>query len=166
MQDKTAFVTTLIDYYGLYSYHQYPDWEEAEKLVDKNSRMKKLEDTMLLDIEAGLQKRFIPYIQLHEFEALLFSEIEVFDNSFEKQEFLDYDYLVETISKNSNPEMINNGLETAPSKRLEKIIKGYYSDKENNKAFYGSTIAHDIGLQKIRSKCPRFNDWIARLENI
>ncbi|WP_299290909.1 DUF4276 family protein [uncultured Mucilaginibacter sp.] len=166
LQDQTAFVTTLIDYYGLYSRHQYPRWEEAEKLVDKNSRMKKLEDAMLMDIETDLQRRFIPYIQLHEFEALLFSEIDVFNNNFEKKEFLDYNYLVETIDKNSNPEMINNGTETAPSKRLGKIIKGYYSDKENNKAFYGSTLAHDIGLQKIRSKCPRFNNWIATLENI
>ncbi|RYY06576.1 MAG: DUF4276 family protein [Sphingobacteriaceae bacterium] len=159
-QDTTAFVTTLIDYYGLHTNHHYPDWEEAEKLVDKNSRMKKLEDAMLQDIESGLQKRFIPYIQLHEFEALLFSEIEVFDGSFEEKEFLNYNYLVETISKNSNPELINNGNETAPSKRLEKIIMGY------DKVAYGSLLAQDIGLQKIRSKCPRFNSWITKLENI
>ncbi len=160
LQDPTAFVTMLIDYYGLHSHHQYPDWEEVEKIVDKNSRMKKLEDAMQLNIEVGLQKRFIPYIQLHEFEALLFSEIEVFDRSFEEYEFISYDYLVETISKNSNPEMINNGNETAPSKRLEKIIKGY------DKVAFGSLLAHDIGLEKIRSKCPRFNNWITRLESI
>lgn len=166
LQDKTVFVTTLIDYYGLYSNHRYPSWEEAEKLTDKTSRMKKLEDAMLQDIKSTLQRRFIPYIQLHEFEALLFSDISVFDNSFENNEFLDYNYLVETISKNSNPEMINNGNETAPSKRLERIIKGYYSDKENNKAFYGSILAHDIGLKKIRNKCLRFSNWITTLENI
>lgn len=160
LQEQTAFVTTLIDYYGLYSHHKYPGWEEAEKLVDKNSRMSKLENAMFNGIEIGLQKRFIPYIQLHEFEALLFSEIEVFEQSFEKNEFLNYNYLIETIGKNSNPEMINNGDETAPSKRLEKIIKGY------DKVSYGSLLAQDIGLQKIRNKCPRFNDWIVRLENI
>ncbi len=166
LQEQTTFVTTLIDYYGLYSHHKYPGWEEAEKLVDKNSRMSKLEDAMFHDIVAGLQRRFIPYIQLHEFEALLFSEIEVFDNSFEKNEFLNYDYLIETISKNSNPEMINNGNETAPSKRLSKILKDYYSENSNLKVLYGSMLAQDIGLQKIRSKCPRFNNWIEKLENI
>lgn len=166
LYDKTAFVTTLIDYYGINHHHKFPGWKEAEKVVNKNNRMKKLEDCMLNDIALDLQQRFIPYIQLHEFEGLLFSDKQVFDNSFEEDEFLDYEYLLETINNNSNPEMINNGNETAPSKRLSKIIKGYYSENENLKVLYGSTLAHDIGLPKIRSKCIRFNDWITKLESI
>jgi len=166
LQDKTAFVTTLIDYYGIYGHHNYPEWKEAEKLADKNAAMAKLEKAMLCDIESDLQLRFIPYIQLHEFEGLLFSDIEVYNNSFEENEFEDYDYLIKTIKDNPNPEMINNGNTTAPSKRLAKIIKGYYSENENLKVLYGSTLAHDIGLNKIRSKCPRFNDWIIKLETI
>jgi hypothetical protein len=133
---------------------------ESQKIADKEERMSFLEDAMLDDIDPKLRNRFVPYIQLHEFEALLFSEQEVFDNSFEKNEFLDYNYLVETIKKNSNPEMINDGNETAPSKRLAKIIKDY------SKVVYGSMLTHDIGLDKIRSKCSRFNNWILKLENI
>jgi len=121
---------------------------------------------MLEDIDEENRRRFIPYIQLHEFEGLLFSELAVYDNSFEENEFEDYDYLLETIKSNPNPELINKGIETAPSKRLSRIIKGYYTDNENLKVFYGSTLAHDIGLQKIRSKCPRFNAWITKLEKI
>jgi hypothetical protein len=62
-----------------------------------------------------------------------------------------------------NPEMINNGTESAPSKRLARIIKGYFTEKENGGVFYGSILAHDIGLEKIRGKCPRFDTWLGKL---
>ena len=31
LEDKTAYLTTLIDYYGLHSYHGFPSWDEAKK---------------------------------------------------------------------------------------------------------------------------------------
>ena len=73
---------------------------------------------------------------------------------------MNYDYLVATINDFNNPEMINDGSETAPSKRLSKIIQGY------SKISYGSLVAEEIGLLKIRTKCPRFSGWITKLENI
>lgn len=160
LQDPTAYVTTLIDYYGIHEHHNYPEWIEAQKLPDKNKRMERLEYAMLNDIQPDLQRRFIPYIQLHEFEGLLFSDIEVFANNFEESEFINYEYLIETVQNNPNPEMINDNNETAPSKRLSKIIRGYL------KVIYGSSLAYEIGISKIRSKCPRFNVWITKLENI
>lgn len=165
-EDKNALVTTLIDYYGIHEHHKYPEWKEAQTLNNKNAAITRIEAGMLSSISASLQNRFIPYIQLHEFEGLLFSDISVFDNSFEEDEFLDYGYLVKTIHDYPNPEMINDGPNTAPSKRLSKIIKGYYSDNENYKVLYGSLLAQDLGLKTIREKCPRFNDWINKLENI
>lgn len=159
-QDKTAIVTTLIDYYGIHKHHKYPNWEDAKSMTNKNDAMQLMETSMSNDITNGLQNRFIPYIQLHEFEGLLFSDLKVFDDNFEKGEFLNYDYLVATIRDFGNPEMINDGSETAPSKRLSKIIKGY------SKVNYGSLVAQEIGLLKIRGKCSRFNEWIIKLENI
>jgi hypothetical protein len=166
LQDQKAFVTTLIDYYGIHSHHDFPEWNEAQKIPDKTKRMCRLENAMKENLQFDLQDRFIPYIQLHEFEGLLFSEIEVFDNNFEWNEFKDYNYLVETIQLNPNPEMINDNSETAPSKRLARILKGYSSEKKNQKVLYGSLLAQEIGLSKIRAKCPRFNDWITKLESI
>lgn len=160
LEDKDAIVTTLIDYYGIYAHHEYPKWEEAKRKINRAERMDILENEMLMDISEDLQTRFIPYIQLHEFEGLLFSDLWVFDNNFEDDEFLDYDYLIQTIRDNPNPELINDGNETAPSKRLSRIIRGY------DKVIYGALFAYDIGLAKIRSKCPRFNDWITKIENI
>jgi len=165
-QDSTAIVTTLIDYYGIYEHHDYPEWKDSQGLVDKSERLTKIETAMKNDIDVELQGRFIPYIQLHEFEALLFSEIEVFKDNFTPQEFKDYPYLQKTIDDNPNPETINDGNETAPSKRLEKIIRGYRSDKESLKVIYGSLLAQEIGLTKIRAKCSRFNSWILKLESI
>lgn len=159
-QDPTAFVTTLIDFYGIHAYHNYPNWLQASQNIDKNIGMDLMEKGMLNGIDAQLKNRFFPYIQLHEFEGLLFSDLSVFDNGFEKNEFLDYNYLVQTINENENPELINDSTITAPSKRLMKIIKDY------SKITHGCLLAQDIGINKIRSKCPRFNDWIAKLEKI
>lgn len=163
LQDKTAFVTTLVDFYGLYANMDFPGWEHSLKLNDKSHRLAFLEKSMQEDIRPDLQRRFMPYIQLHEFEGLLFCEADVFDRNFEKNEFLNYDYLIETIEQNPNPEMINDGYETAPSKRLEKIIKRYKSEQ---KVIYGTLLAQEIGLNKIRSKCPRFNEWVDKLERL
>jgi hypothetical protein len=159
-QDPTAFVTTLIDFYGLHANHNYPNWLQANQHNNKNTGMDLMEQGMLTSIPAQLQQRFIPYIQLHEFEGLLFCDINVFDNGFEENEFLDYNYLVQTLNDNQNPELINDSSITAPSKRLLKIIKDY------SKITHGCLIAQDIGIIKIRAKCPRFNKWIDDLEHI
>ncbi|TAJ11328.1 DUF4276 family protein [Marinilabiliaceae bacterium JC017] len=154
----TAYVSLLIDYYGIEAKHQFPRWEASLAIADKNERMDFLEQAMANDLDEKSRYRFIPYLQLHEFEGLLFCNRQVFDDNFEEDEFLDYSYLMETL-KESNPEMINNGGETAPSKRLEKIIKGY------KKPVLGSLLAQEIGLSRIREKCPRFNAWITQLTN-
>jgi hypothetical protein len=119
-----------------------------------------LEEAMKELIDDNWRFRFIPYIQLHEFEGLLFSELNVFILQIPKNEIANYNELIQTINDNPNPELINDGKETAPSKRLMRIIKGY------NKIVYGSLLAQEIGLEKIRNKCPRFNDWLNLLENV
>ena len=114
-------------------------------------------EQMSLDIDENLRSRFIPYIQLHEFEGLLFSNIAVFQNNFTKQE-LDFQQLEDAISSVKTPEEINNGPATAPSERLKKAIKGY------DKVVYGTCLASDIGLNTIREKCILFNEWVMKLE--
>lgn len=165
-QDNTTIVSLLIDYYGISSKHQFPKWVEASTIIDKNLRMAVLEKGMADAIDNSLRHRFIPYVQLHEFEALLFSDKRVFDNSFNDDEFSDYPHLVEVFNTFDNPEDINDNIETAPSKRLARIIKGYKSEKSSLKVLYGTLIAQAIGLSTIRAKCPRFNNWIRLLERI
>ncbi|TAG58365.1 MAG: DUF4276 family protein [Cytophagales bacterium] len=161
IQNPNIIVTTFIDYYGILERHNFPNWLESEKILDKNVRIKSLENAILLDINPNLQHRFFPYIQLHEFECLLFCNPNVFTNNFDENEFLDFDYLLETFNSYSNPEMINNGDETSPSKRLSRILKNKY-----NKVTFGSLLAEEIGLKLIMEKCPRFNEWVLKIENV
>ncbi len=159
--DPTAFVTTFIDYYGLQKKHSFPNWSEAEAEREKNRRMELLEKGMKHDIGEAYNSRFIPYVQLHEFEGLLFNDINVFYNQFEPEELIGEKELRNTFNEfNDNPEMINNGRESAPSKRLERIIKGY------DKIVFGNIIAEEIGIERIRSKSPRFSHWIAEIIKI
>ncbi|TAE38652.1 MAG: DUF4276 family protein [Sphingobacteriales bacterium] len=158
--DKTAFVTTLIDYYGLYSKYQFPSWDESLNVVDKNFRMDFLETKMLEDIDEQFRYRYLPYIQLHEFEGLLFTEIYVFFEQIPTHELVGIEELKQTFIDFSNPEMINDKKETSPSNRLQRIIKGY------NKVVYGNYLADAIGLEKIRNKSYRFNNWLNKIENL
>ena len=159
-QDSNAFVTTLIDYYGINGKLKFPKWEEAKEIVDKSERMTFLEAAMKALIDPKLSHRFIPYIQLHEFEGLLFSNIDVFTAQIAANKFRDFNELAQTIEDHPNPELINDGKTTAPSKRLERLIIGY------NKPVYGAILADAIGLSRIRSKCPRFNSWLSILEGV
>ncbi len=158
--DPSAFVTMLIDYYGIYKKHNFPNWNKAEKIIDKYERMSILEEGMLKDIEDKLSYRFIPYIQLHEFEGLLFNKEEYFYRVIPKEELIGQEELKKTFNEFENPEMINDNPDSAPSKRLKRIIKGY------NKIVYGNILAEEIGLRNIRNKSHRFNKWILQIENI
>lgn len=157
-QDRESFVTTMLDYYGINSKHLFPQWDEAKKIADKNARVAMLENAMKSEIAEDLRYKFIPYLQLHEFEGLLFNKIEVFKNNFEAGK-ANFSALEKIINDYPNPEMINEGAETAPSKRLGKIITGY------DKVTDGINLAREIGLGNIRAKSPRFNLWIEALEN-
>ena len=159
LYETDVYVSMLIDYYGIKKNHNFPGWQEAQDITDKYNRMTFLFEKMNDDLPTQLQNRFLPYIQLHEFEGLLFSDISVMQNHFTKEE-LNINALQEAVNKYENPEMINDNPNTAPSKRLQNAISGY------NKVLYGKILAMDIGIDKIREKCPLFNDWVTHMLTI
>ena len=159
-ESSSVFVSTLIDYYGLYQKYNFPRWEEGNKIYDKDNRMSFLEEAMNKDVSESLQHRFIPYLQLHEFEALLFIDLQTFYEQVPRSDLVGIDELEDTFAKYINPEMINNSKDTSPGHRLERIIKGY------KKPLYGHYLAEAIGIERIRSKCPRFNNWVQTLITI
>lgn len=158
--DKTAIVTTLIDYYGLYTKHSFPNWSICEAIANKVDRMVALETAMSNDIDETYRHRFIPYLQLHEFEGLLFNDINIIYSQVPPADIVNEAELVKTFAQYDNPEMINNIRTTSPSHRLQRIIKGY------NKVVYGSILSEAIGLERMRAKSPRFNEWVTKLEYI
>lgn len=160
VSDNTVYVTLFIDYYGISSQHGFPKWHESEKIMDKNERISFLKSAMKNDIDKEINFRFLPYIQLHEFEGLLFSGLETFKEVFGEKNLMDVDLLQKTFSDFSNPEMINSGKETSPSHRLKRIVKGY------DKIVYGSILAESIGLKKIMDKCPGFCRWVKDIASL
>jgi hypothetical protein len=156
-QQKNALVTTFFDYYGVKT-KKFPNWKETVGINKANvrERIEILESGMLKEIDSNLRYRFIPYVQLHEFEALLFNNIEVFDEMFEFEQY-DRAELLNIFNEFPDPEMIDQGTETSPSHRLIKIIPAY------RKVIQGNAIAEKIGIEQIRQKNKHFNDWIEQL---
>jgi len=157
-QDKhpEARFTTMFDLYALPN--DFPEFEEAQKRPDPYQKVKHLENALFDDISYSC---FIPYIQLHEFEALILS-----DPIKLEERFPDYQskvqQLVSLCQTFDSPELINDGQQTAPSKRIIQAIPRYKGAKES----VAPLIAKKIGLETIRQKCPHFNQWIERLENL
>ncbi len=110
-------------------------------------------------LEGGLgdainDQRFIPYIQLHEFEALLFSSNKGFECFYDITVYSKTKQIVDSFA---NPEEINSSYQTAPSKRLLSIKPDY------DKVLEGNLIAKEIGISSILEKCPRFKVWVEKL---
>lgn len=157
-EDRNADVafTTMFDYYALPN--DFPGYAEAKKLRDPYKKVAAVEKALAEDMA---DRRFIPYIQLHEFEALLFVKPEKFGIEYfgNQQGIAKLQAIAEEFG---SPELINQGSETAPSKR----IIGVYPDYANNKAAIGSMIAHEIGIDEMKKACSHFNAWVTRLEQL
>lgn len=153
--------TTMFDLYALPN--DFPGYAVAQTIGDPYVRVNSLEADFAKDINDG---RFIPYIQLHEFEALLFCGIahiaKYYPGCDKRCKQLEKDLL----DAGGNPELINNGPSTAPSKRIIKAIEGDKKTHYNyNKPVTGKNVAKQIGIETLRAKCRHFNDWIEKLIN-
>ena len=100
--------------------------------------------------------RLIPYIQLHEFEALLFSEPSAFLEAFPANQSA-VEQLRAIRAQFHNPEEIDESPDNGPSKRILYILSDY------QKPVDGLLIAGRIGLDVIRRECRHFDDWITRI---
>lgn len=149
------FFTTMIDLYALHT--NFPGIEGAEKLRHlPYERVEALEKSWF--DETG-DNRFIPFIQLHEFEAYLFCDVSRFASVFENAESK-ISALRKLADQFQSPELIDDGLHTAPSKRIGGQFPEFVKPTD------GPQLAERIGLEHIRSKCPHFNRWLERLENL
>jgi hypothetical protein len=152
LSDKTALVTTMMDYYGLPSdtpgFATRPESSPIEKVTY-------VEESLYAHFKSPLN--FIPFLVLHEYETLLFSsEIELPQLM---RDSIKEDLFKEICRSKSTPEEINEGETTHPSKRIMDLYKHY------RKVIHGIQTAQKIGLQTIISKCPHFSQWIKKIEN-
>jgi hypothetical protein len=149
--------TSMLDLYAFPKDELSPYNEYIQSIIDPYQKIDALETEIAKDIN---HPKFIPYIQLHEFEAFLLVEpdrlITMYPNGQTGINRLKRDIA------NRRPEEINESKQTAPSKRIIR----YLPDYEGQKAQVGPLVVSDIGLNALRSNCPHFNDWIAKLESI
>lgn len=141
-------VSMLVDFFRC---PNLPNKEVWDKIGNHKEQVATMEQSISNDIR---DHRFIPYIQLHEFEALLFSSPAGFEAYFSDEEAKK---AVSVIDDFENPEDINTSPTGAPSKRLSSIRQKY------EKVVEGNVIALEIGMEKILAKCPRFKAWIDKL---
>ncbi len=151
-QNDKPYVTTMIDYYGLPK--SYPGMDSVPNGTC-NNKVEFLEQQIADDIN---HRRFIPYLQLHEFEAILFASPEkICDTLIQSDKLQEVQKVRDTFN---NPEEINDNPQTCPSRRIKNIFPEY------NKVVYGPLISQRIGLSIIRENCPHFNQWLTKLESI
>jgi len=152
LNDSSAtVVTTMIDYYKLPS-----DFPESKILIESDcvKRVKAVEASLSEDIN---NSKFIPYIQLHEFEALIFSDPSVITNYFSHDKKM-INQINKIKAQFTTPENIN--LDNPPSRQLLRLFPDY------DKVVAGTAISLETGLEKIRQECPHFNEWIEKLESL
>ena len=155
-QNGDARFTTAFDLYRLPS--DFPGYGDAQATVDPYDKIRILEAALCDDIGDW---RFIPYLQLHEFEALLLSEPGQLAAHFTDGQAR-MQNLITTAGQIFNPELINEGPDTAPSKRIIAEIPEY----AGLKASAGPIVTEKIGLATLRAKCRHFGEWISQLEEL
>ncbi len=138
-------VTTLYDFYGF-------------RGKEGSETKETLEQKILNSVAEPLRDKVIPYVQMYEFEGLLFSSPDAIENTIGQKGLSAWATSV-LADFGGNPEKINNSAQTAPSKRL--LAESSYA-----KTIHGPNIAIEIGLDGLRKKCSGFNDWLSQLESL
>ncbi len=158
-QDQPC-VTTLVDLYQLGT--DFPDFNKAMNLP-LPKKLTCLTDAWHKDIiqSTGCQpERFLPYIQAHEFEALLFSDVTAITETSEQWQKATKE-LQAIKDKAESPEYINNTAETKPTAHFKRLLPR----PSYKKVRHGSIIMQKIGLNVIEQECHFFAEWVKNIRN-
>lgn len=158
--DRGLIVSTMVDYYGMPR-----DWPGRAAIPPNGATPSQIAvpieqgmlDAVMREMGSGFDaSRFVPYVMMHEFEAMLFSDcsrlaIGIGQPALEPR-------LQAVRDEFDTPEAIDDSPDSAPSKRIEGLVDGYQKPQT------GILTALAIGLDAIRGECPHFAEWVARLE--
>lgn len=153
--------TTMFDLYALPG--DFPGHEGTQCKTNKYERVAAIETAFANCIGSD---RFIPYIQLHEFEALVLCGLDFLKDMYkgcDKQ----IDFLKSDLNKFDNPELVNDKPETAPSKRIIKAVEGgkkklYNYDEPKS----GRFVTQNVGIDELRARCRHFDEWVGKLLSV
>lgn len=152
LKEKDVIVSMLIDYFRLAS--DFPNFDQCQQLNVVDTKLDVLEQALAYSIN---DRRFVPYIQKHEFEALLFASDSGFIKYLKPKTCDQLRVITEAFN---NPEDINN--DQPPSYRLIDVMKSI-EGLAYDKPAYGNIFALEVGIEQILAKCPRFAQWVERL---
>lgn len=154
---QNYYFTTMIDLYAISN--DFPNFDESKIYIDKYKKIDFLEESFYKDIGAD---NFIPYIQLHEFETLMFHDLQkIADEFFEIK--VNLKEFQKEINQYDNLELINSSFSKAPSKRIDKYTNGQYCGR---KVSASSNILKDVDINILREKYIHFNKWLQLIEEI
>lgn len=137
------YVSTFYDFYGF-------------KGRDDDESKDTLEQKMKEHVHESVRLKLIPYIQMYEFEGMLFSSPECIAANLKDDSLIQWAAAI-LAEFNNSPEEINDSPETAPSKRFER-------DTIYRKTTHGPNIAKEIGIEKLRARCAGFHAWLTSME--
>jgi Domain of unknown function (DUF4276) len=160
---STRHVGVLVDYYRL-----PPDWPGRTVAATKPvpHRGPFIETALKADLLDELGDRFVPCIEVHEFESLLFVEPETSALTIAIGAGLDdYELVAAQLAAikskcGGDAEAIDDSPQTAPAKRIISIVPGY------DKVGWGVPAAADVSLNALRSGCRWLDRWLTSLEAI
>jgi hypothetical protein len=147
---STTVLTTMFDYYA------FPP--DAPGMADRPrgssyDRVQHVESALVKAID---DKRFLPNLVLHEIEAWVLADCsrlgQVMGDARPAVE------LERIVQQESGPELVNEGVDTAPSKRIVNAYPRY------TKTVDGPLVIADAGLDSIRSSCPHMDKWLREIE--
>ena len=158
-QRPDTYISTMFDYFRLEQ--EWPGNSSTQGCNTSIEKAEKIEDATLVKVrdlfpDHNVEGRLVPYIEMHEFEALLFSDASILADKIG----VDANKIQNVLDEFGEPEEINDGPDTAPSKRLISLHKGY------RKVAMGKAISEAIGISTMREKCPHFDSWLTRLEKL
>jgi hypothetical protein len=133
-----------------------PNLSNADKVIHLERAMKEDIIAEIPDLRADV--RFLPYLQLHEYEGLLFSDPKAFANGISQPHLA---VQLQAIRQSfPTPEDIDDNPDTAPSKCVLGLCPSY------NKVLDGTRAASAVGIEAMRRECPHFRDWVEILERL
>jgi hypothetical protein len=163
-QESNSLVSTFFDYYGLPA--TWPGIKEARgRTATEKARI--VESAMRDELrkivwESVNLDRFLPHIQMHELETLLFANPQIMASAFEQPDL--ESPFAEIVRQCGSCEEINDDPESAPSKRILQLFPAYRKGSSINA--HAPIITRRIGVDAIRQACPHFSEWIRKLENL
>jgi Domain of unknown function (DUF4276) len=157
-QDRGAYCSTMVDLYGLGP--DFPGTPPPAHLSNL-AKVQHIEAAVKRDVCDDIPDyrpdiRFIPYLQLHEYESLLFSDPAAFANGINQDQLADHFRAIR--GEFDSPEDINDDPNTSPSKRVLAACPTY------RKVIEGTLAASSVGIPTIRAECLHFREWLDTLE--